>query len=146
MREGRIDKRMIQRLQRNVVRNPELVLTSKRDFAAEYNRTKLEELRNEIVDYPSTVTKKPIGLKGQEVVKTSSNRLCVGAKAIITKNMSPFFNGQRVTVIDTQEKSVKIRTENNSEHLIEYTEDIDGDKKENYMPVEACYALTIHKS
>ena len=86
MREGRIDKRMIQRLQRNVVRNPELVLTSKRDFAAEYNRTKLEELRNEIIDYPSTVTKK-------DVVKTSSNRLCIGAKAIITKNMGAFYNG-----------------------------------------------------
>ena len=36
--------------------------------------------------------------------------------------------------------------DNGTEHLMEYTEDIDGDKKEHYMPVEACYALTIHKS
>lgn len=51
-----------------------------------------------------------------------------------------------MTVIETLEKTVVILTEKGQRHTINYTEDIDGDRKEKYLPVEACYALTIHKS
>lgn len=51
-----------------------------------------------------------------------------------------------MTVIETLEKTVVIQTEKGQRHTINYTEDIDGDRKEQYLPVEACYALTIHKS
>lgn len=139
LREGVIDKAYLMSLTRNTVRNPELVLASKRDFVDEYNASKLKELGSCIVNYETTITKK-------DRVKTRNNRLAPGCMAIITKNSKEFFNGQRVTVISTQDDTVTIRTENGTEKTIGYTEDIDGDRKERYIPVEACYALTIHKS
>lgn len=77
---------MLSSLTRNVVRDPELVLASKKDFVQEYNKKKLEELGSEIVNYETTIKKK-------SDVRTQKNQLAIGCKAIMTKNFTPFFNG-----------------------------------------------------
>ena len=45
LRMGDIDWNMVHRLTKNKVVNPQLVLSSKKDFVAEYNEFKLKELR-----------------------------------------------------------------------------------------------------
>lgn len=112
---------------------------------AHHNATKLAELGTEVVDYPTTTYKKD----GRE--KRSSNKLAVGCKAIVTKNMTvsekPVYNGMRVTVTETREESVTVVDENGKLYDLGYVEDKEDDKvTERYVPVEACYALTIHKS
>ena len=77
--------------------------------------------------------------------------LCVNAHAIITKNIIinevSLYNGQRVTVIATEQDYVQVVDEKNKTHTITYTKDEeDGKIIERFLPVEACYALTIHKS
>lgn len=53
----------------------------------------------------------------------------------------------RVTVTATEEKFVQVIDEKGKLYTISYTTDEeDGKVVERYLPVEACYALTIHKS
>lgn len=95
-REGKIDWDYIYMLQKNIVNEPQLTLSSKRDFVAEFNERKLKDLGMPLVDYRGTKYLRDGSEKGYK------NVLCVGAKAIITKNMMigevSVYNGMRVTI------------------------------------------------
>lgn len=145
LRVGDVDWKQVYQLTKNRVENPQLVLSAKKDFVAEYNEFKLKELGYPLVNYEGTVFKRD----GTE--RKIKNQLCVGAKAIITKNMNVndmnVYNGMRVTVIGLADNTVMVCDEKDKRFSIGYTEDEeDGKVVEKYLPVEACYALTIHKS
>lgn len=96
-----------------------MVLSSKRDFVAEWNAFKLNGLGSEIVNY-QTITYKKDGTE-----KHSKNQLAVGCKAIITKNMTvdevAVYNGMRVTVVNTMPISVQVITEDGKIITLTYT-------------------------
>ena len=57
------------------------------------------------------------------------------------------YNGQRVTVTVTEQDYVQVIDEAGKIYTVHYTTDEeDGKPIEKFLPVEACYALTIHKS
>jgi len=146
LREGEVDWRYVHRLTKNRVENPQLVLSAKKNFVAEYNEFKLKELGYPLNNYEA-IHFRPDGSEKRR----TKNQLCIGAKAIITKNISlgevSLYNGQRVTVTETFEDSVCVTDEKGCLHKLCYTTDEeDGKVVERYLPVEACYALTIHKS
>jgi hypothetical protein len=95
---------------------------------------------------------------GKETVK-DCNTLCVGAECIITKNITimesygpvKLFNGQRVTVDSFLvnkhgQKIVEVIDTDGCSHVIDWVTEDSNKYTKHFLPVEACYALTIHKS
>jgi ATP-dependent exoDNAse (exonuclease V) alpha subunit len=121
------------------------VLSARTDFVEQYNREQLETLGTKMINYEGFELRKD----GSQ--KKISNTIAVGAKAIITKNMTigekSVYNGQRVTVVECNDDSVQVVDEKNNKYTFTFVEEIEDEKIiERFMPVTSCYALTIHKS
>ena len=101
----------------------------------------MKDIGTSILDYPSYKMQ-----NGKRLSLKSHNKLCAGAKAMITKNIrigeDYVFNGMRVTIVCTSFEQVSVADENGKPYTIKYQVEDD----EQFLPVEACYALTIHKS
>ena len=58
LREGDIDRKWLSRLWKNEVKNPQLVLSARREFVEQYNRDQLETLGTKMVNYEGYELKK----------------------------------------------------------------------------------------